>query len=282
MATLREIYESAHREGNVGTDLTWASGEHSFTVHGRCHFSFDTNTRFVSYFVTEPDWQTKVSVLMSSPEEACAQTDQSVEVSMGNPTLGIEMQKSRDLRFAGRVYLYVEALVTEEDRADLLREGNERGLSIELRDLTWLHSYNASTRPMAFLSHDSRDKEDVARPLVSALGRLGCSVWYDEYSLKVGDSLSESIDRGIREAPKCIVLLSPNFMSNPGWSKAEFAAIMNRHIHEGDVILPVWHDVAYNDVYSYSSFLVDVKASKTRSGVESVAGELASVLQDRR
>jgi TIR domain len=201
---------------------------------------------------------------------------------MGNPTFGVPMKNGSDLHFVGRMYLYVEAFLGEAERAELLAAGTERGLSIELRDLQWLEAYNSSTRPLGFLSHDSRDKDNVARPLALELGRLLCPVWFDEYSLKVGDSLSESIDRGIREAPKCILILSPNFLANPGWSKTEFKAIMNRHIAEGSVILPVWHNVTRNDVYGYSSFLVDIVASDTSKGLDAVARDLATVLKPIR
>jgi hypothetical protein len=53
----------------------------------------------------------------------------------------------------------------------------------------------------AFVSHASEDKESFVRPLVEALGRLGVSLWYDEVSLRLGDSLSGSIDRGIAKIP---------------------------------------------------------------------------------
>lgn len=33
-------------------------------------------------------------------------------------------------------------------------------------------------------------------PLVTMLEKLSVRVWYDEFSLKLGDSLSNSIDRG--------------------------------------------------------------------------------------
>ena len=45
----------------------------------------------------------------------------------------------------------------------------------------------------AFISHAWEDKETFVRPLVEALGRLGVSLWYDEISLKLGDSLSKSL-----------------------------------------------------------------------------------------
>lgn len=48
-----------------------------------------------------------------------------------------------------------------------------------------------------FISHASEDKEDVVRPLTLLLENSGYSVWYDEFRLKVGDSLRETIDIGI-------------------------------------------------------------------------------------
>jgi AbiTii/TIR domain len=48
-----------------------------------------------------------------------------------------------------------------------------------------------------FISHASEDKDDVARPLADKFIELGLSVWYDEYTLTVGDSLRRSIDRGL-------------------------------------------------------------------------------------
>jgi len=280
MATLREVYDAAHPEGNVGRDLTFSIGGFSYILPGRCHSSFDTNTRFVSYFVSRaPDWRMAVRVLLNNAQAACEHADRAVELFMGNPTLGVPMRKSNDLRFAGRMYLYVETTFTDEDRSGLLAAGAERDLNIELRDLHWLQGYNASNRPLAFLSHDSRDKDEVARPLVRELDRLLCPVWYDEYSLRVGDSLVESIDRGIRNSPKCILLLSPSFLANPGWTKAEFTAIMNRHSREGLVILPVWHRVSREDVYAYSTFLVDIVALNTAPGIDFVAKDLAKALK---
>lgn len=40
-----------------------------------------------------------------------------------------------------------------------------------------------------FISHASEDKIDVVRPLAEALRGHGLDVWYDEFELKIGDSL---------------------------------------------------------------------------------------------
>lgn len=50
-----------------------------------------------------------------------------------------------------------------------------------------------------FISHASEDKEDVASPLAKSLRDLGYEVWYDDYSLKIGDSLSHEIDKRLAE-----------------------------------------------------------------------------------
>jgi hypothetical protein len=49
-----------------------------------------------------------------------------------------------------------------------------------------------------FVSHASEDKDDVVRPLAQALQARGLEVWYDEFELRVGDSLRRKIDQGSR------------------------------------------------------------------------------------
>ncbi len=45
-----------------------------------------------------------------------------------------------------------------------------------------------------FISHASEDKDEIVRPLANALIAEGLTVWYDEFSLKIGDSLRRKID----------------------------------------------------------------------------------------
>lgn len=45
-----------------------------------------------------------------------------------------------------------------------------------------------------FISHSSEDKDSIVRELANLLDKLGVKVWYDEFSLKVGDSLTQKID----------------------------------------------------------------------------------------
>ena len=45
----------------------------------------------------------------------------------------------------------------------------------------------------AFISHASEDKESLVRPLAVALQAAEVTVWYDAFTLTVGDSLRRSI-----------------------------------------------------------------------------------------
>jgi len=90
------------------------------------------------------------------------------------------------------------------------------------------------------------------------LEERNCPVWYAEFSLRVGDSLRESIERGLKETRKCILILTPNFLKNEGWTKREFNSVFTRELLEkSNVILPVWHEVTQQQVYDYSPSLAD-------------------------
>ena len=47
-----------------------------------------------------------------------------------------------------------------------------------------------------FICHASEDKDEFVRPLAEALKSHHLEVWYDEFTVDVGDSLREAIDRG--------------------------------------------------------------------------------------
>ena len=114
----------------------------------------------------------------------------------------------------------------------------------------------------AFVSHAWEDKETFVRPLVEALGRLGVSLWYDEVSLKLGDSLSGSIDRGIAKSRNGIVVVSPAFLRKK-WPEAELHALMTRRIEDKLQLLPIWHDVGRAEVAAFSPMLADLVALQT-------------------
>jgi hypothetical protein len=131
----------------------------------------------------------------------------------------------------------------------------------------------------AFICHASEDKAPFVRPLAHALTALGLKVFYDEFSLKLGDSLSASIDRGLGSSRYGIVIVSRNFMSK-AWPQRELQGLVAREIEGRAAILPVWHDVERDEVAEFSAPLADKLAAKTSDGTaEQIALQIVSIVR---
>ncbi len=131
----------------------------------------------------------------------------------------------------------------------------------------------------AFVSHAWEDKETFVRPLVEAIGRLGVSLWYDEVSLKLGDSLSGSIDRGIAKSRNGIIVVSPAFLGKK-WPEVEMHALMTRRVEDKLQLLPIWHGVGRSEVAALSPLLADLVALRT-AGLSAQDVALALLAQIR-
>src|SRR3990172_5888270 len=107
-----------------------------------------------------------------------------------------------------------------------------------------------------FISHASEDKDTFVRPLAVSLRILGVSVWYDEFSLRIGDGLSRSIDKGLADSRFGVVVISPHFIKKP-WPEYELRGLVSREIDEDRVILPIWHGVTRKQVVAFSPPLAD-------------------------
>lgn len=128
-----------------------------------------------------------------------------------------------------------------------------------------------------FVSHASEDKDDFVRPLVHELQKLGLKVWYDEFTLEIGDSLRRCIDNGLGSAKYGIVVLSPAFFAKQ-WPQYELDALVNRSMEGEKVILPIWHGVQKKEVSKYSHSLADKFAlSTSQSGVTEIASALLKI-----
>lgn len=121
----------------------------------------------------------------------------------------------------------------------------------------------------AFISHAAEDKDAFVRPLAVALRSLGAGIWYDEFSLRLGDSLSKSIDQGLAQSRYGIVVLSQAFIGK-AWPDYELRGLTAREIASDRVVLPLWHGVTRDDVIRFSPTLADKLALNTegRSAVD--------------
>ena len=129
-----------------------------------------------------------------------------------------------------------------------------------------------------FISHASEDKDMVVRPLALALKDKGLSVWYDEFELKIGDSLRRKIDQGLSRSRFGIVIISRSFIKK-GWTNYELDGLMTKAISGQQVLLPIWHDITKQEVIDYSPSLADKVARNTsQETVEEIASEIAEMI----
>ena len=132
-----------------------------------------------------------------------------------------------------------------------------------------------------FISHASEDKDQIVRPLAIALVERGLKVWYDEFELKIGDSLRRKIDKGLANSRFGIVVISRDFIKK-GWTNYELDGIVSKAVSGEQVMLPIWHEITKQEIVNYSPSLADKVARNTSSyTVEEIANEIAELIQSK-
>ena len=131
-----------------------------------------------------------------------------------------------------------------------------------------------------FICHTTEDKADVVRPLATALRDAGLRVWYDEFELKIGDSLRRKIDRGLAASRFGVVVLSQAFFGRR-WPEYELDGLVTQAVSGEQVLLPVWHNITKHEVMEYSPSLADRVARSTETHkVEGIAAEIVDVIRN--
>ena len=239
----------------------------------RLHYDFEARAKYASLYIEDIEGVECAEAIVLNELEANLKTmSRETPVEAGFPR---EIRSSDDLTFTGRVFIYSERTVPDEMKSSLERDASKNGHDLIFRSADFVRDRNKLERPQAFICHDSRDKENIAQPLALELQKMMCPVWFDEFSLKVGDSLREQIEKGLKDCPKCILIMTKNFLNNSGWTRREFNSIFARELVENEhVILPVWYDISVKEAYEYSPVLADRVAVKWEHGKEEVARKL--------
>lgn len=188
---------------------------------------------------------------------------------------------------------YQADLLKEQDRERKRQESDQlsfqRSITLELERQNQLtqelnQSVDYQEKELAkeydiFISHSSEDKEDFVRPLALELQRCELKVWYDEFELKVGDSLRRSIDKGLINSKYGIVVLSESFFKR-NWTQYELDGFVNREMNGMKVILPIWHKVTKDQVQSFSPSLADkVALNSVMFSVEEIANQIKELFR---
>lgn len=120
-----------------------------------------------------------------------------------------------------------------------------------------------------FISY-AREDIEFARDLARALEEYGLDVWFDAFTLRPGDSLRRSIDRGLSNSRFGVAVLS-KWSLKKEWPQKELDALFSREPRGGKVIIPIWHNISQEDVQRSSPLLVDKVALSSDRGVPRIA-----------
>lgn len=170
----------------------------------------------------------------------------------------------------------------KKEQKEMLTLQQQITREMEKQKMQSLHSFDVlkpqpiiQTTYDVFVSHASEDKDDFVRDFAICLQQHGLKVWYDEFALRVGDSLRRSIDNGLKNSRYGIVVLSEAFFSKE-WPQRELDGLFAREVNGEKVILPIWHKISKNEVMKFSPIIADMLALNTSSfTIEELAKEIS-------
>jgi hypothetical protein len=166
--------------------------------------------------------------------------------------------------------------------ADLNRQlrsgaGNVRYTEPERRLADRVHHAVAAIDPReydSFLSYARIDGADAAKELRTELEDLGVAVWFDEVAIVPGRSQSLQMDAGLRKARSGVALLTPAYLAGRFWTERELGALLGK-----DTLIPVLHNVTFEDVKQYSGILPDLAGFSTaQDSIADIASKIAAAV----
>lgn len=101
-----------------------------------------------------------------------------------------------------------------------------------------INTVHGGKRLKIFIAHASEDK-NIVRKLANDLIDRGLLVWFDEWEIKVGDSLVEKINQGIENSSFMAIGLSKNSIRKPWFTKEVNAGLMRELNDRGVYLLPL-------------------------------------------
>jgi hypothetical protein len=179
-------------------------------------------------------------------------------------------------------YVHREEIFRRADQAGRNQGAAEQPAPVKPRRAPVARARKKRTRKVGrtdiFISHASEDKAAIARPLANALEKAGVSVWFDEATLTLGDSLRRRIDEGLAHSRFGVVVLSRHFFAKD-WPQRELDGLVARENASGEkAIIPIWHRLTKSQVAKFSPTLADRLAGNSKEGVRTLVRKIKEVL----
>jgi TIR domain len=133
---------------------------------------------------------------------------------------------------------------------------------------------NAAEAAQVFICHASEDKPFV-RVLARDLKAHGVPVWFDEWVLQVGDSLTEKIQEGIQRSGWLLVILSKSSVRSR-WVRRELSSGLALELEKkGVYVLPVLKESCKIPLFLKDKLYADFR-KPYRDGLELLLRRLAA------
>jgi len=196
--------------------------------------------------------------------------------------------EARDFALSKIVIVYCDCDELSLDLGDARRACEKIGFDPMFFGQRYLAEMISGETPAFFISYDARNRETIARPIAARLTSKGEPVWFDDFDLRPGDNLRQTIEDGLKKCRQCALLVTKELLTNDAWAKVEFDAIFAREVSEKrKIIVPVWVDVTRSEVEAFSlslanKFAVVCTAEELQSeaGLERVAHAITMAKPD--
>ena len=113
-----------------------------------------------------------------------------------------------------------------------------------------------------FICDDFSDKS-FAMEINEELKKRDISTWFDADHMQIGDSVTDSINEGLRSCPYVAVIISREFLRNTSIANREYkGTIQLLRSKSCKKILPIWRGVRSKDVVAFDPQLGDIRAER--------------------
>ena len=128
-----------------------------------------------------------------------------------------------------------------------------------------------------FISHASEDKGSLVRELATVLISKGIDVWYDEYEIKPGCSIRESIDRGLSSCDIGLVVFS-NYYFSKSWTIWELNGFIQKLLSSSGKLIPVYFNITHKELLKISPSLADIMGLIYNGDINALSEDILNVL----
>lgn len=110
-----------------------------------------------------------------------------------------------------------------------------------------------------FISHASKDKENVVEPLINCLENAGISnIWYDKYQIEEGHSIIRKINEGLENSKIGIVIITPHFIKKP-FTKWELDCLVYLTIYNEIRLIPLLRNITKEEILKKNRLMAPLR-----------------------